>query len=82
MTSSWEVLLPLCRLEYGKLRMCNCGYRWGAAEHDGVRRAENGPQRPLADIPALGMEYCLADIDAHSMHARLSSKPQCMLSSV
>ncbi|KAL0051006.1 hypothetical protein WJX82_000480 [Trebouxia sp. C0006] len=27
--------------------------RWGVAEHDGVRRAENGPQRPLADIPAL-----------------------------
>ena len=27
------------------------------------------------------MEYCLADIDAHSAHARLSSKLQCMLSS-
>ncbi|KAA6429864.1 MAG: hypothetical protein FRX49_00296, partial [Trebouxia sp. A1-2] len=45
--------------------------RWGVAEHDGLRRAENGPQRPLADAPALGMEYCLADINAHSVQARL-----------
>lgn len=62
--------------------MRNCGDRWGVAEHDGVRRAENGPQRPLADIPALGMEFCLADIDAHSVHARLSSKSQCVLRSI